>query len=194
MLSLRSISIFPPINWYLVLYIILSAIFVFYGTSSIYSTGQIRGVIFGIGTSLVLIYYGLKWFGTAKVQVNSWPPVINMCPDFLTFVPNIKSGQTTTPGCVDLLGVSNSSNAAGAFIKVFPTSISTLDASMTTKVFKYTSNDVKSTTSVASLQAICDACQNAGLTWEGVYDGDSCIGINKVETKKQALEKCLVSI
>lgn len=194
MLSLRSISIFPPINWYLVLYIILSAIFVFYGTSSIYSTGQIRGVIFGIGTSLVLIYYGLKWFGSPKVEVNSWPPVINMCPDFLTFVPNIKSGQTTTPGCVDLLGVSNSSNAAGAFIKVFPTSISTLDASMTTKVFKYTSNDVKSTTSVASLQAICDACQNAGLTWEGVYDGDSCIGINKVETKKQALEKCLVSI
>jgi hypothetical protein len=194
MLSLRSIVPFPVINWYLVLYVVLSVIFVFYGTSSIYSTGKIRGVIFGIGTSLVLIYYGLKWFGTPKEEVKSWPPVINMCPDFLTFVPNIKSGQTTTPGCVDLLGVSSSSNEAGAFIKVFPTSISTLDASMTTKVFKYTSNDVKSATSIPSLQAICDACQNAGLTWEGVYDGDSCIGINKVEAKKQAMEKCLVSI
>ena len=110
MLSLR--SIFPVINWYLVLYIILSVIFVFYGTTSIYSTGQIRGVIFGIGTSLVLIYYGLRWFGTPKVEVKNWPPVINMCPDFLTFVPNIKSGQTTTPGCVDLLGVSASTNSA----------------------------------------------------------------------------------
>jgi len=191
MLSLR--AIFASINWYLVVYVLLSALFVFYGTTSIYSTGQIRGVIFGIGTTLVLIYYGLKWFGTPKVEVNSWPPVINMCPDFLTFVPNIKSGQTTTPGCVDLLGVSSSSNAAGAFIKVFPTSISTLDASMTTKVFRYTSNDVKSATTATGLQAICDACQNAGLTWEGVYDGDSCIGISKVEAKKKAMEQCLIS-
>ena len=191
MLSLR--SIIASINWYLVVYVVLSVLFVFYGTTSIYSTGQIRGVIFGIGTSLVLIYYGLKWFGTPKVEVKSWPPVINMCPDFLTFVPNIKSGQTTTPGCVDLLGVSSSSNAAGAFIKVFPTSISTLDASMTTKVFKYTSNNVKAVTSGAGLQAICDACQAAGLTWEGVYDGDSCIGINKIDAKNAALKRCLVS-
>ena len=65
---------------------------------------------------------------------------------------------------------------------------------MTTKVFRYTSNDIKSATTAPALQAICDACQNAGLTWEGVYDGDSCIGISKVEAKKQAMEQCLVSI
>jgi hypothetical protein len=143
---------------------------------------------------LIFIYYGLRWFATPEEKLKHWPPVINMCPDFLTFVPNIKSGQTTIPGCVDLLGVSVSTNSGGGFLKVFPTSISTLDASMTTKVFRYTSNHVKSTTSEAGLQAICDACQSAGLTWEGVYDGDSCVGINKVASKKQAMEKCLVSI
>jgi hypothetical protein len=181
------------INWYLVAYVVLSAIFVFFGTVTLYSTGQITGIIFCIGASLICIYNGLRWFAPPVEKIKDWPPVINMCPDFLTFVPNIKSGQTTTPGCVDLLGVSSSSNSTSAFQKVFPTSISTLDASMTTKVFKYTSNNVKAVTSRAGLQAICDACQAAGLTWEGVYDGDSCIGINKIDAKNEALKRCLVS-
>jgi hypothetical protein len=181
-------------SWYLLIYAVLCALFVFYGTTSIYSTGSIRAVVFCIGASLVFLYYGLRWFGIPEETVKYWPPVINMCPDFLTFVPNIKSGETTVPGCVDLLGVSSSTNSAGGFLKVFPTSISTLDASMTTKVFSYTSNDVKSATTVAGLEAICDACKNAGLTWEGVYDGDSCLGVSRIETKKQAMEQCLVSI
>ena len=182
------------INWYLVIYAVLSVLFIFYATSAVSSTGEIRGIVFCIGASLVFIYYGLRWFATPDEKLKSWPPVINMCPDFLTFIPNIKSGQTTVPGCVDLLGVSVSTNSGGGFLKVFPTSISTLDASMTTKVFTYTSRDVKTTTSEAGLQAICDACQNAGLTWEGVYDGDSCVGINKVASKKDAIKQCLVSI
>ena len=98
------------------------------------------------------------------------------------------------PGCVDLLGVSSSTNSAGGFLKVFPTSISTLDASMTTKVFSYTSNDVRSATTSEDLQTICDACQAAGLTWEGVWDGDSCLRITKVEAAKKAMEQCLISI
>jgi hypothetical protein len=173
--------------------------FFVYGTSKVYSTGQIRGVIFGIGTGLVLVYFGLKWFGTVQVKNTSWPPVINMCPDYLTYLPNIKSAASSTrmvPGCVDFLGVTTSNNAASAFIKVEPiqSSIDALDASMTTKVFKYTSLDIKNATSASDLQPICDACQNAGLTWEGVYDGDSCVGIPKVEANNAAKEMCLISI
>ena len=185
------------INWYMILYVVVSAMFLVYGTNKVYSTGQIRGVIFGIGAGLVLAYFGLKWFGTVPVKNKRWPPVINMCPDFLTYVPNIPStnGSTTmVPGCVDLLGVTSSTNAASAFVKVLPTSISTLNASMTTKVFPYTSVDVKSVSSTSDLQVICDACQNAGLTWEGVYDGDSCVGISKVDADNAAKEMCLVSI
>jgi hypothetical protein len=182
------------INWYLLIYAILSVIFIVYGTNAVSSTGNIRGVVFCIGTSLVFLYYGLRWFGTPQEKLKHWPPVINMCPDFLTFVPNIKSGQTTVPGCVDLLGVSVPTNAASGFLKVFPTSISTLDASMTTKVFNYTANDIKATTSSDDLQTICDACQRAGLTWEGVYDGDSCVGISKADAQNAAIQQCLISI
>ena len=186
------------INWQMILYVIISAIFLVYGTNKVYSTGQIRGVVFGIGAGLVLVYFGLKWFGITPVKQKRWPPVINMCPDFLTYVPNqilSTAGSTTmVPGCVDLLGVTSSSNASTAFVKVFPTSISSLDASMTTKVFKYTSLDVKAASSASDLQIICDACQNAGLTWEGVYDGDTCVGISKVDADNAAKEMCLVSM
>jgi hypothetical protein len=185
------------INWYLFGYIIFSIFFLFYGTSQVYATGQIRGVIFAIGTSLILLSFGLHWFGVQNTKVKQWPPVINTCPDYLTFVPNIASSagsSTTVPGCVDMLGVSVSSNSANAFVKVFPTSIPTLDATMKSKVFTYTSADVRAATSAGSLQPICDACQSAGLTWEGVYDGDSCIGVNKVEARAAATKKCIASI
>jgi len=187
------------INWYMILYVIASAFFLVYGTSNVYSTGQIRGIIFGIGAGLVLVYFGLKWFGTVQVKNKSWPPVINMCPDYLTYIPDIKSSAsstTTVPGCVDFLGVTTSTNAASAFIKVEPiqSSINALNASMTTKVFKYTSLHIKNANSASDLQPICDACQNAGLTWEGVYDGDSCVGIPKVEANNAAKEMCLISI
>jgi hypothetical protein len=187
------------INWYMILYVIVSAMFLVYGTSNIYSTGQIRGIIFGIGAGLVLFYFGLKWFGKVQVKQTQWPPVINMCPDYLTYLPSIKSTAASTrmvPGCVDFLGVTSSSNAASAFVKIQPLQsvIDALNATMTTKVFKYTSPDIKNASSASDLQTICDACQNAGLTWEGVYDGDSCVGIPKVEANNAAKEMCLVSI
>jgi len=185
------------INWYLFGYIVVSIIFLFYGTSQVYATGQIRGVIFAIGTFLVLLSFGLRWFAVPDKTVKQWPPVINTCPDFLTFIPSIPStagSSTKVSGCVDMLGVSVSSNSANAFVKVLPTSISTLDASMKSKVFSYTSADVKAATTPERLQPICDACQAAGLTWEGVYDGDTCVGINKLEVKNAATKMCLASI
>ena len=171
--------------------------FLYYGTSQVYATGQVRGVIFAIGAALVLISYGQRWFSVQNNTATIWPPVINTCPDYLTFVPNIPTtagSSTTVPGCVDMLGVSVSSNSANAFIKVFPTSISTLDATMTSKVFTYTSADVRAATSAGSLQPICDACQSAGLTWEGVYDGDNCTGVGKVEARAVAAQKCMSTV
>jgi hypothetical protein len=41
---------------------------------------------------------------------------------------------------------------------------------------------------------ICNRCQEAGVTWEGVYDGDVCVGISKHEKDKADRETCLVSV
>lgn len=182
------------VNWYLFGYILASIVFLVYGTMQVYATGQIRGVIFAIGTFLVLLYFGLQWFAVQNTRVKNWPPIINTCPDFLTFVPAIPqtAGSTTkVPGCVDMLGVSTSSS----FPVVLPTTVGTLNIqSDSSKIFRYTSADVRAATTTETLQPICTACQNAGLTWEGVYDGDNCVGINKMEIKNAAAQMCLASV
>jgi hypothetical protein len=185
------------VNWYLFAYVIFSIIFLVYGTMKVYSTGEIRGIIFAIGTFLVLLYFGLRWFGTPRSKIDNWPPIINTCPDYLTYIPSsIKtaSGATTTvPGCVDMLGITSSSST-NKLIKVATTEIPNLNQTMTTKVFRYTSADVKAATTIEELQPICNACQTGGLTWEGVYDGDTCVGITKMQAQAAAVEKCLISI
>jgi hypothetical protein len=39
-----------------------------------------------VGCLIVLVYFGLRWFGSRIEKPANWPPVINMCPDYLTYV------------------------------------------------------------------------------------------------------------
>jgi hypothetical protein len=172
------------VNWGLILYVIASIIGLVYGTNKVYATGQTRGVLFAIGTLIVLVYFGLRWFGSRIAKPKHWPPVINMCPDYLTYVSKL-------PGCVDMLGVTK---GAAGLTKTLPSEVGSLQLSNSNKVFKYTSEDVKSAKTAADLQTICDRCQTAGVTWEGVYDGDVCVGISKHEKDAADKESCLISV
>jgi len=184
------------VNWYMVAYIIASIIGLVYGTNTLYSTGQARGVIFAIGALIVLVYFGFRWFGSKIVVPANWPPIINMCPDYLTYVPTLPGtmSQSTprgTAGCVDLLGVST--NSAG-IQKAEPSDLVSTTAINPNKIFRYTSADVKTAKVASDLQPICDACRSSGITWEGIYDGDVCVGISTIEGKAARAEQCLVSI
>jgi len=172
------------LNWYFILYIIACVVGLIYGTREVYALGQVRGVIFAIGAILVLIYFGFRWFGNKTHVPKSWPPIINMCPDYLTYVSRL-------PGCVDMLGVTKSS--AGIQVTK-PSEVNSVALTNTQKVFEFTSEDIKAATTTADLQKICDRCQQAGITWEGVYDGDVCMGISKFEEDSTRKEKCLVSV
>jgi hypothetical protein len=172
------------VNWYLVLYIVVSIAGLVYGTNKVYSTGQVRGVLFAIGALIVLVYFGLRWFGSRIDKPKSWPPVINMCPDYLTYVKDL-------PGCVDMLGVTK---ASAGLVKARPSELPTLTRSNKNKVFEFTSEDIRNAKSVGDLQTICNRCQEAGVTWEGVYDGDVCVGVGKHEKDTADKESCLLSI
>jgi hypothetical protein len=163
------------INWYLVWYIIGSIVVIFYGTKTLFATNyEARAVIYGIGSTLITIYFGLRFFAPKNMaKPGSWPPVINMCPDYLTYAPNV-------PGCVDMLGVT--SNAAG-LSRTLPTEVNNLQMGNTNKIFEFTSEDVKKATNTGDLQKICNRCKSAGVTWEGVYDGDSCSAISSLSAK-----------
>ena len=173
------------VNWYMILYILASIIGIVYGTNKVYSTGQVRGVLFAIGSLIVLVYFGLRWFGNGRIRKpKNWPPIINMCPDYLSYVERIR-------GCVDMLGVTR---AAAGLEKVEKSEVPLLSRDNTKKVFRFTSVDVAAAKNVAALQAICDRCREAGVTWEGVYDGDVCVGIAKHEKDREDKETCLVSV
>lgn len=169
------------INWALVLYVVSSILAVVIGSNRLYSNGMGTATIYAIGSTLVFVLFGYRWFSNPVVPMV-WPPNVNMCPDYLTFVKTIG----TKGGCVDLLGVSK-----GGFERIDKSAVSTATPTMTTKVFEYTAKDVSDATTAAALQVICDRCKATGLTWEGVYDGDTCTAIKTVDVKTEKLKKCL---
>ena len=167
--------------WYflLVLYILLSVAIVVVGTQKLSPMGTGRAVIYAAGSLLVLLFFGLRWFSLPSTNL-SWPPTINMCPDYLTFVPKITGSKSSSGGgCVDLLGVSTK---ASGIRTSNPSNLTTILPTDTSKLFEFTSSDVKAAMNNSkALQAICTRCQVTGLTWEGVYDGDTCVGLNRAK-------------
>ena len=177
------------VNYWYVFYVIFSVVIVAGGAFSLYSSANLgRTVIYVIGVSLIMLFFGMRWFGNIPSTSKLWPPTINMCPDYLTLVrvPSGPSGTSVTSGCVDTLGVSINAG----FGKIEPSEMATPPQ---TKVFggatPYTSGSVMGTpasgttagvpATAANVQAICNACSTAGLTWEGVWDGDTCLALSR---------------
>ena len=186
------------VNYWYVFYVIFSVVIVAGGAFSLYSSANLgRTVIYVIGVSLIMLFFGMRWFGNIPSTSKLWPPTINMCPDYLTLVrvPSGPSGTSVTSGCVDTLGVSINAG----FGKIEPSEMATPPQ---TKVFggatPYTSGSVMGTpasgttagvpATAANVQAICNACSTAGLTWEGVWDGDTCLALSRF-TEALAIKK-----
>lgn len=151
-------------NIKLAIFIIGSIAFGIAGIMYFNSSQQYIGMaVFIPLTILILIVYGNRWFGpagSANVTLTSWPPQINTCPDFLTSY--LLPGTPPKSGCIDLIGMSTN----GGFLKT---------------------NDITTPPSASgffelikgeSRQDLCTRLQTAGLTWEGVYDGSTCLSPN----------------
>jgi hypothetical protein len=169
------------INWKLVSYVLIAIAVMVIGTFYTYSPDALaRTILFAIGGSLVFYFFYLRWFGQQEGSPDFWPPSINTCPDYLTLVNvNNASGGGTRGACVDYLGIAIGDNPLQ---RAGPGD--TLVAG-SGKVFQYTSSDVAAARSAAELTTICNECRNKGVTWEGVWDGDNCVGLNRYLTQKQ---------
>lgn len=176
------------INWFAIIYVILSVVATVYGSMRLYeSGGGIRSTIYGIGSAVVFIFFGYRWFSGSGSEVTKWPPIINMCPDYLTYVPAVQGSKNG--GCVDMLGMRVSGGSLEMALKSDVAGV----AKTSPKVFPFTVKDVNAATTSGALQIICDQCKASGVTWEGVYDGDVCTAIKVIDAKKAALAKCVDS-
>lgn len=161
------------VNWYFVIYILVSIAAVAMGVAKLFPMGTSTAIIYAIGVTMVLIFYGYRWFGDSANEASStWPPTINTCPDYLTYVKTLP-GTGSGSGCVDMLGVSKN----GILVKVVDSDLTSTAALASNKTFLKTSKDIIGTKNPAVVKAICNLCRTKGLTWEGVFDGDTCTGV-----------------
>lgn len=162
-------------NWYLILYIFVSIITGTGPTYWLFFGGRtIAALIYLILSILVLVFYGLRWFqygdlnATGAAATGSWPPIINTCPDYLTYFsrPGV-GGSPATDTCIDLVGVSRNGGLT-MWSKQFSASNPPTDD-------KYYFN--LATTAQDPAGKMAELCQNAmtsGLSWEGICTGDAC--------------------
>ena len=125
-------------------------------------------LIFFIGTVIICIIYGLRWFGSASALFSqtpvTWPPSINTCPDYLIHYTRTKDGVAQET-CIDVLGMSTNGS-----IKVFPK-----DGTIPTTDDYYFDITTKSSDPAAKNLELCQKAITAGLTWEGISNGEGCI-------------------
>lgn len=147
-----------------IIYMIVSVIIVVYGTYQVLQLYQGLGaLLFFIGSLYICIIYGIKWVGPGTDGPSTWPPQINTCPDYLTLFPRTINGNTE-PSCIDTIGVANQ----GVLMK-FPADGSTNPPSDPKYYFSLV------TTSADKNSELCNKAIAAGLTWEGITNGESCI-------------------
>jgi len=181
-------TLFKGINLKLLAYvliaIIVEVIAIIYGVRS-QPPMLLMLAIFVPLSVYIFIIYGIQWFGDKGPFNNAtvpWPPAINSCPDFLTAY-NIPATSTRAAitGCVDGIGVS----CNGGFPKIGSSGQPSWESAPTAPISssKTAANGATMllstgffATNVAgeSVAQVCERCQKAGVTWEGVWDGQSC--------------------
>jgi hypothetical protein len=143
---------------------IVAAILVIGGGSMYFgSNQQYIGVLIFLPLSvLIFVVYGMRWFGADGIynlQTTQWPPAINSCPDYLTGY-TIKSPSGDVKGCVDRIGVSRNGGLVLLQKGIVITSPND------NRFFPLNAGETRA--------ALCQRVMTAGLTWEGVTDGETC--------------------
>jgi len=155
-------------NIYMAIFIIVAIAIVAGGASYINNMGKgTAALLYGIGSLYLMIIYGIKWFGNASPfnpPVGPWPATINTCPDFLTAYTRVMSDGTKQETCIDTIGVSRNGS-----LSVFPSG-----APPTSDRYYFS---LKTSTSDPAKKNAewCSNALNAGLTWEGITNGESCV-------------------
>ena len=123
---------------------------------------DVQAIILSAGFLALSIYFGILWFtpsGTfiTQGQGGSWPPSIQMCPDYLSLFR-----INGMPVCVDPIGV-----AMSGLMKKWT-------GTQTDASFTFPLTDSQGTP--LEVKELCDQCNKKGVKWEGVWDGAICQG------------------
>jgi hypothetical protein len=143
-------------------YIFLSFVLTTGGSYVLLMSGRtISAMIYFVGLLTLEILFGLRWFkpsgATTNAEFGPWPPAINVCPDFLSLY---KIGGNSV--CVDTIGVSS----GGLSVWTGPTQMDD----------RFVFNLFTDSTGADRTKKLCDQARTKMVTWEGVWDGTTCLG------------------
>jgi hypothetical protein len=161
-------------NIYLGIYIIAALVVILFGTHKFFTTQRtVTALIFLAGSLAIFSIYGIRWFGSDSSLFSgapvSWPPNVNTCPDYLMyFKRTTSSGSVDT--CIDTIGVSRNSA-----LSVFPADGTTNPPQNDSYYFPLAT---QSTNPADKNNELCKRAIQYGLTWEGISNGESCMGPN----------------
>jgi len=183
----KTLSLFGDFNYKLFIYIIIAIVIEIAAIAyAMRSEKYIMLAIFVPLSLYVFLVYGMRWFSTGGLYGTGasvpWPPAINSCPDFLTAynMTSSGSGSTKLTGCIDTIGISSNggftlstgSSTSAATYRGTATPATALSLSSGRSDFFPTNVPGESTS------ALCKRLENAGLTWDGVWDGENCMSKN----------------
>lgn len=159
-------------SWYLILYIFAAIVIGTYPTMTLAQGGRTAAAItYFLLILAVLIFFGIRWFtyGGADDSAGAWPPIINACPDYLTYFKRPSSSDPSgfAPSCIDMLGVSRNGG-----ISKWESHFSTDNPPSDDKY--YFSLNTSATDSAKAQAQLCALAMDKGLTWEGITNGESC--------------------
>lgn len=156
------------------IYIILAIALIAGGAFKLFQGGRsISALLYLVGTIAIFAVFGIRWFGSSGSLFSDtpvqWPPTINSCPDYLMHYKRKMPDGSYQDTCVDSIGVSRNGT-----LKVFPQ-----DGDVNTENDTYFfSLQTKSSDPIQRNMELCQRCIQYGLTWEGICNGESCIGPN----------------
>jgi len=161
-------------SWLLVAYIFFCIVVGLGSFMQLLNSGRLLAAILSlILFILIFVFFGLRWFpgGNSVFSYSGpWPPLINTCPDYLVY---FKNGEKDT--CIDMLGVSRNGNLKSWNKEDNPRN----PPQDPNKYFPYT---YKSGMTMDQLNTLCQATNAAGLTWEGITNGESCYAFSSQTT------------
>ena len=122
----------------------------------------------------IFAFFGLRWFkdGTLKGSGASnvqWPPIVNLCPDYMAAVQGVATSGTTTPVntyCTDPSGL----YATGAL----PDTFYPLNSNTSSKGILIKDGTIGAATfPQKAAKTITDISSDRSVRWEGVYNGQT---------------------
>ena len=147
-------------NFKFVLYCFVSVLAITGGGYFFFSSRQETvAAIFFLGATVAALFFGFRWFnssGDINTTSGPWPPSVNYCPDFMTLA-NINYEQV----CIDTVGVAT----AGG--------ISISDGTQIADQYLFKLNLNNSGAERTSF--LCKQAKEKKVTWEGVWDGTTCL-------------------